>query len=98
MNRFIHAADAAIAPKMGSLVPALSSKQNPIKPGMKLVVAMEIGSFCEGPNKAYKLKGGLCSGFELHDSEYDEAGKRLAAKLRSTGGLRMQFGLVPTGE
>lgn len=80
------------------IVLAFSMKQNPIKVGLKLVVAMEIGSFCEGPNKAFKLKGGLCSGFELHDAEYDDAGKRLVANLRSTGGLRMQFGLVPASE
>jgi hypothetical protein len=80
------------------IVLALGSKQNPIKPGLKLVVAMEVGGLCEGPNKAYKLKGGLCSSFELHDAAYDEDGKRVVAKLRATGGLRLQFGLVPEGE
>jgi hypothetical protein len=79
------------------IVLAFSSKQNPIKRGQKLVVAMEVGSFCEGPNKAFKLKGGLCSGFELHDAEYDEGDKRLVANLSSTGGLRMQFGVVADG-
>ena len=78
------------------IVLALSSSSNPAKGGLKLVLAVEVGTFCEGPNKAHKLKGGnLCSGFELHDAEYDSAGKRLVANLRSTGGLRMQFGLVP---
>jgi hypothetical protein len=77
------------------IVLALSTKQNPTKRGQKLVVAMEVGTFCEQENKAFKLKSGLCSGFELHDAEYDAADKRLLAKLRSTGGLRMQFGLVP---
>ena len=80
------------------IVLAMSSKQNPIKVGSKLVVAMEVGSFCDGPNKAFKLKGGLCSGFELHPAEYDEGSKRLVANLRSTGGLRMQFGLVPAAD
>ncbi len=80
------------------IVLALSMKHDPSKSGMKLVVAMEVGSFCDGPNKAYKLKGGLCSGFELHDAEYDQGGQRLIAKLSSTGGLRMQFGLVPEGD
>jgi len=77
------------------IVLAYSSKQNPIKRGQKLVVAMEVGTFCEKENKAFKLKGGLCSGFELQDAEYDDGSKRLLAKLRSTGGLRMQFGTVP---
>jgi hypothetical protein len=77
------------------IVLAMTSKKDPIKRGMKLVVAMEVGTFCEGPNKAHKLKGGLCSGIELQDAEYDSAGQRLVANLRSTGGLRLQFGLVP---
>ena len=75
---------------------AIAAKSDPVKAGQKLVLAMEVGSFCEGPNKAYKLKNGLCSGFELHDAEYDSADKRMVANLRSTGGLRMQFGLVPS--
>lgn len=77
------------------IVLAYTSKQNPIKRGQKLVVAMEVGTFCEKENKAFKLKGGLCSGFELQDAEYEDGSDRLIAKLRSTGGLRMQFGLVP---
>lgn len=80
------------------IVLSINSGKNPIGKGMKLVVAMEIGTFCEGPNKAHKLKNGLCSGFELHDAEYDSAGKRMVANLASTGGLRMQFGTVPEGE
>jgi hypothetical protein len=80
------------------IVLAYESKKDPVKRGMKLVVAMEVGTFCEGPNKAHKLKGGLCSGIEFQDAEYDSAGRRLFANLRSTGGLRMQFGLVPEAE
>jgi hypothetical protein len=80
------------------MVLAYSTKKNPIKRGHKLVVAMEVGTFCEKENKAFKLKGGLCSGFELQDAEYDDNGKRLVGNLRSTGGLRMQFGTVPEAE
>jgi hypothetical protein len=80
------------------IVLAVPSAKDPVKRGTKLVVAMEIGTFCEGANKAHKLKNGLCSGFELHDAEYDAEGKRLVAKLGSTGGMRMQFGLVPEDE
>ena len=70
-------------------------KREPKKKGMKLVVAMEVGTFCEAGNKKYKLKSGLCSGWEFHEAEYDRGGQRLRAKLKSTGGLRMQFGWVP---
>jgi hypothetical protein len=73
----------------------LDAKSDPSKSGQKIVVAMEVGSFCEAKNKAHKLKDGLCSGFELHDAEYDFGEHKVVAKLRSTGGLRMQFGLVP---
>ena len=77
------------------IVLAMSMKQDPAKTGLKIVLAMEVGSFCEGPNKAFKLKGGLCSGFELHEADYDSSERRVIAKLHTTGGLRMQFGLVP---
>lgn len=77
------------------IVVAWAMRQDPVKRGLKLVIAVEVGSFCEGPNKAFKLKGGLCSGFELHDAEYDDGGRRVVANLRATAALRMQFGLVP---
>jgi len=80
------------------IVVALAAKKDPTKSGMRLVLAMEVGTFCEGANKAYKLPGGLCSGFELHDAEYEEDAHRLVAKLRSTGGHRMQFGLAPASD
>ena len=76
------------------IVLAVPSKKEPAGKGLHLVVAMEVGTFCEGEHKAHKLSGGLCSGFELHDAEFDAEGGRLVAKLRSTGGHRMQFGLV----
>ena len=77
------------------IVLSMAQRSNPIKRGQKLIVAMEVGTFCEGKNKAFKLKGGLCSGLEQHDADYDAGSKRVIAKLRSTGGLRMQFGTVP---
>jgi len=78
------------------IVLSVLPRSNPVRKGMRLVVAMEIGTFCDGPNKSHRLgKTGLCSGFELHDAEYDSGGKRMVARLQSTGGMRMQFGLVP---
>jgi hypothetical protein len=84
--------------KSKPIVLRVRQKSNPIRSGLRLVVAMEIGTFCEGPNKSHKLgKTGLCSGFELHDAEYDAGSQEMVAQLRSTGGMRMQFGLVPEG-
>ena len=74
---------------------AMASPRNPSQRGMKLVLAMEVGTFCDASNRAHPLKAGLCSGFELQDAQYDAAKSRVVAQLKSTGGLRMQFGLVP---
>jgi hypothetical protein len=74
---------------------AMASPRNPAQRGMKLILAMEVGTFCDASNRAHPLKAGLCSGFELQDAEYDASRTRMVAQLKSTGGLRMQFGLVP---
>lgn len=80
------------------IILAINNPKDPSNAKLKLVVAMEIGTFCDDTNKGHKLKGGLCSGFELHEASYDDASKKLIAKLASTGGMRMQFGLVPADE
>lgn len=77
------------------IVLSWATPRAPAVANRKLVVAMEVGTFCEGANKAFSVPGGLCSGFDLVDARYDTASKRLMAELRSTGGLRMQFGSVP---
>lgn len=74
---------------------AVGVKNDPRKPGQRLVLAMEIGTLCNDTNKSTKMKNGLCSGWEFYDAEYDGTGRRLVAKLQSTGGLRMVFGLMP---
>lgn len=80
-----------------AMVLSVATKRDPVTAGKRLVLAMEVGTFCEKKNQRYKLKGGLCSGVELHDAYYDAGGKRLVAELQSTGGMRMQFGVVPEG-
>jgi hypothetical protein len=74
---------------------SMASPRDPSQRGMKLVLAMEIGTFCDASNRAHALKAGLCSGFDVQDAQYDAASSRVLAQLKSTGGLRMQFGLVP---
>jgi hypothetical protein len=74
---------------------AVAVKTDPRKAGRKLVLAMEIGTLCNETNKHNKLKNGLCSGWEFVEADYDASGHRLVAKLQSTGGLRMVFGLLP---
>jgi hypothetical protein len=74
---------------------AVAVKNDPRKVGTKLVLAMEVGTLCNAENKSTKMKNGLCSGWEFVDAEYDGTGRRLVAKLASTGGFRMTFGLLP---
>lgn len=74
---------------------AVHAKKNPAKGGKRLVLAMEIATFCEDHNKKYKLKSGLCSGWEFTEAEF--TGTEVVANVESTGGLRMQFGTLPEG-
>jgi hypothetical protein len=76
------------------IIVAMSMKKDPSKKGARLVLAMEVGTLCNDENKKYKLKNGLCSGWEILDAEYDAAGAQLIAKLQSTGGQRLVFGLL----
>ncbi|MET0390891.1 MAG: hypothetical protein ABW321_33265 [Polyangiales bacterium] len=76
------------------IVFAVPLKADPRKGKGKLVLAMEVGTLCNEQNKATKGKNGLCSGWEIVDAEYESAAQQLVARLQSTGGLRLVFGLV----
>lgn len=76
------------------IVVAMAAKSDPRKKGEKLVLAMEVGTLCNDQNKATKGKNGLCSGWELVDADYDSGAQQVVAKLQSTGGLRLVFGLM----
>lgn len=77
------------------MVVTVRQKRKPTKKGMRLVLAVEVGTFCEAHNKKYKLKSGLCSGWEFHEATFDASEGALVGKLPSSGGLRLQFGLIP---
>jgi hypothetical protein len=77
------------------IVVSLAMKKDPSKKGFKLVLAMEVGTLCTDENKKFKLKNGLCSGWEIQPAQYDAAAQAVVAKLQSTGGLRLVFGLMP---
>jgi hypothetical protein len=76
------------------IVVAMALKKDPSKKGARLVLAMEVGTLCNDENKKFKLKNGLCSGWEIFDASYDAAGAQMLAKLQSTGGQRLVFGLL----
>ena len=90
--------NGAFTTNRSPIVLAINHPKDPSTGKLKLVLAMEISTLCNDENKAHKLKNGLCSGFELHEAEYDSDSKQLIAKLASTGGMRLQFGLVPADE
>jgi hypothetical protein len=89
--------NGALSTSREPIVLAMTMKKDPYKKGHRFVLAMEVGGFCEEHNKQYKLKSGLCSDWQILDADYDEAAKRVVARLNSTGGLRMQFGYLPDG-
>jgi hypothetical protein len=75
---------------------AIAQKTDPRKKAERVVIAVEVGTLCNAENKATKGKNGLCSGWEIADADYDAAGQRLIARLQSTGGMRLVFGLLPS--
>jgi hypothetical protein len=76
------------------IVVAMAMKSDPRKKAEKLVLAMEVGTLCDDHNKGTKGKNGLCSGWELIDADFESAAQQVVAKVQSTGGLRMVFGLL----
>jgi hypothetical protein len=76
------------------IVVSVAMKADPRKKSERLVLAVEVSTICTDANKSSKAKNGLCSGWELTNAEFVSATQLLTAKLQSTGGLRMQFGMV----
>jgi hypothetical protein len=76
------------------IVLSMATKTDPRKKGDRLVLAMEVGTLCNAENKVSKGKNGLCSGWELVDADFESGAGAVTAKLQSTGGMRMVFGVV----
>ena len=76
------------------IVVSIPMKADPRKKAERLVLAVEVSTICTDANKATKGKNGLCSGWELTNADFAGDTQLLTAKLQSTGGLRMQFGMV----
>ena len=76
------------------IILSMASKADPRKKGERLVLAMEVGTLCNDENKSTKGKNGLCSGWEMVDADFDSTAAAVTAKLQSTGGMRMVFGLL----
>lgn len=77
------------------IVLGLVSKKTPEKSGYKLVLAIEEAGLCTKEGKGSKLGHGLCSTWRTMDVRYDSEEGKIVAHLASTGGYRLQFGLVP---
>jgi hypothetical protein len=78
------------------MVLSVSAKRSPEKAGYKLVLAIEEAGICTKDSKGAKLGQGLCSSWRTIDARYDTQAGKINADLASTGGYRLQFGLVPS--
>ncbi|MBN1652454.1 MAG: hypothetical protein JXA30_01625 [Deltaproteobacteria bacterium] len=77
------------------IIVGMSLQREPRRDGLKFVLAIEEETECTGANAKYKLESGLCSQWMVVATEYDERNKCMAAKVKSTGGYRLQFGWIP---
>lgn len=74
----------------------LRSKRELSKLGEKLVLAVESSGECDAQHRRDKLEDGSCSHWELFDTSFDAGNQQMVAKIPATGGLRLQFGWVPS--
>jgi hypothetical protein len=77
----------------------LSLKQRGLRmrPGMKVVLAMEIAGICDATHTT-RLGGPLCSHWRLLDAQLDMAAGRIVAQIPSPGGRHLVFGFVPDAQ
>lgn len=87
--------DGAIMAKADPIVVGFSLQREPHRQGLKFVLAVEKEAECEGANAKYKLESGMCSSWTVVDTQYDDAVKCMIAKVKNTGGYRLQFGWIP---
>ncbi len=87
--------DGALSASTDPIVVGFSLQREPRRAGLKFVLAVEKEGECEGANAKYELESGMCSHWMVVDTEYDDAAKYMVAKLKNTGGFRLQFGWMP---
>ena len=78
------------------LLVRLHSKRELIKPGEKLVLAVESSGECDAQHARDQLDDGGCAHWQLFDTHYDASHSEMVASIPATGGHRLQFGWVPT--
>jgi hypothetical protein len=78
-----------------SLLVRLQSKRELLKPGEKLVLAVESSGECDAAHKRDKLEDGDCSHWQTFDTSFDASRNEMVARIPATGGYRMQFGWIP---
>jgi hypothetical protein len=77
------------------LLVRLHSKRELVKPGEKLVLAVESSVECDAQHPRDKLDDGGCAHWQLFDTHYDASHNEMVASIPATGGHRLQFGWVP---
>lgn len=86
---------SAINASRHPLTVSLRIRTQPVRRGMKLILAWEQPGFCDESNEQYSLGNGLCSTWQTVDATWDASTQLVRAQLEATGGLRLQFGWVP---
>ncbi|HEX6240496.1 MAG TPA: hypothetical protein VFZ61_06365 [Polyangiales bacterium] len=90
VDQMISAAEGA------NLLVRLQSKRELMKPGEKLMLAVESSGECDAAHKRDKLEDGECSHWQLFDTSFDASRNEMVARIPATGGYRLQFGWVPS--
>ena len=87
--------DAALNATSNPVVISIRQPSNPLRDDRRVVLAMEQPTICREGLTPLAGAGGLCSGWELIDAQYDEGERRLSASMPTPGGHRLMFGWVP---
>jgi hypothetical protein len=87
--------DGAIDATSAPVVVSIRQRNDPSRPNLRLVLAMEQPAICNAQHTQRLPSGaqGLCSGWELIDARFADG--QLSADMRTPGGFRLTFGSVP---
>ena len=87
--------DGAINATRTPVIVSIRQPSDPTRPNLRVVLAMEQPTICRPGLDPVPHMANLCSSWELLDTRYDAAERRLSAELRTPGGYRLVFGTIP---
>jgi len=88
--------DGAIDATSAPVVVSIRQRNDPSRPNLRLVLAVEQPAICNAEHSQRLPSGaqGLCSGWDLVDARFADG--QLSGDMRTPGGFRLAFGSVPT--